>query len=84
MSVFSKWATAMPLRYDMVKLTFLRSSEKVWGWSLKLSCNWTRKVYNLAVSVPSKGSGSRTFEQEPPPWCCTFLANAVITSAKLC
>ena len=84
MSVFSKWASTMPLRYDMVKLTFLRSSVKARGRSLKLSCSWTRKVRSLVVSVPLKGSGSQTFEQEPSPWCCTFLANAAIASAKLC
>ena len=82
MSVFSKWASTMPLKYDMAKLTFLRSSEKARGRSLKLSCNWTRKVRNLVVSVPSKGSGSQTFEQEPSPWCCTFLANVAINYAE--
>ena len=67
MSVFLKWASTMPLRYEMVKLTFLQSLEKAWGWSLKLGCNWMRNVCSLVVSVLLKGLGSQTFEQELSP-----------------
>ena len=84
MIVFLKWASAMPLKYEMAKSTFLQSSEKVQGQSLKLSCNGMRNVCSLVVSVSLKESGSWTFKQEPSPWCCTFFANAAITSGKIC
>ena len=62
MGVFLKWACAMPLTNEMAKLTFFWSLEKVWGWSLKLSCSWMRKVHSLVVSVLLKRSGSGTFK----------------------
>ena len=55
----------------------------MWGWSLKLSQSWTRNVHSLAGSVPSKESGSRTFDWEPSPWCRTFLTSAAMASARL-
>ena len=57
----------MPLRYDMAKLTFLRSSEKVRGRSLEFSC----------VSAIEG-----IIERESSPWCCTFLANVAIDYAE--
>ena len=73
----------MPLRYKIAKLTFLESSAKAQGQSLKLSCSWTRNVWSLAGSVPPKGSGSQTFEREPSPWFWMVLANVAIAWARL-
>ena len=74
----------MSLRYTIVNLTFLLSSAKVQGRSFKLSCCWTRNLQSLVGPVPSKGSDSQKFGQEPSPWWCTFLGSAAIASARLC
>jgi len=84
MSEFSKWASTMPLRYEIAKFYFSLVNFEYTRRSLKLSCNWTRNVrvwkdlFRRKDLVLGLSNGILHLD------FALLLASAAMASARLC